>query len=139
MTVAVPLTKVPLAPLLGAVKVMSRFGIGLLLASLTRTFKAVEKSVPTAVDWLPPWLTEIWAAGPGALIRLKLAACAKGEIVKFAVTLKVPATVLNVKAVAVAKPFAFVVASTIKLPENRPEAPLEGAVNLTFWDATGLP
>src|SRR5947207_1090527 len=72
-------------------------------------------------------------AGPGLLVRLKLAGEPTPEAV--ALTLKLPAVVLAVKVGAVATPLALV--ETVGELAKVPEAPLAGAVNVTVTPDTG--
>lgn len=68
-----PPAKVPLAPEFGAVKVTVTFRIGLLEASLTRARRFAANEVPTCALCEFPPTAVITAAGPGVLVRLKIA------------------------------------------------------------------
>ena len=76
-----PPAKVPLAPLVGAVKVTVTPLTGLLLASLTVADSAVAKLVFTVALCGVPAVAVMLAGGPGteAFVRLKLAGVATPE------------------------------------------------------------
>src|SRR5215472_6887326 len=73
--VVLPLLKVPLAPLVGAVKVTLIPTTGLPFASVTFAWRGVVKATPTVADCGVP-AVELMAAGTRVLVRLKEAGVA---------------------------------------------------------------
>src|SRR5260221_8529655 len=134
--VLTPPANVPLAPLVGAVKVTVTPFTGLLDASLTVACSCVANAVLMVALWGVPAVAMILA---GALARLVSEKFAGVETpVTEAVTLYGPPTVpLAVKTAAVATPCALVTA-VLTPPANVPLAPLVGAVKVTVTPFTGL-
>ena len=105
--------------------------------SVTNAARMVGKLVLVDVVCGVPAAAVMLAAGPGRLVKLNDA----GVLTPLtdAVTAKLPATVLAVKAGAVATPLAAVSAVAVNMPENVPLAPVTGAVNVTLTPPTALP
>src|SRR5664280_1129778 len=71
VTVLVPLAKVPLAPVDGAVKVTGVPGIGTPKGSCNVTLKGVANPVPTTALWSDPSVGSSWLAPPGWMVSVK--------------------------------------------------------------------
>jgi len=139
IVVFVPLAKVPLAPVVGAVKVTLTPETGLLLASFTVTARRVPNALVTCADCgVVPLLAVICVGVPVLFVSEKET---EGRPVAVAVALYAVelAIVFAVNAVAVATPLASVVALVVLVPlANLPLAPVVGAVNATLTPGTGL-
>src|SRR5260221_10326920 len=132
ITVALP-PNVPDAPDTGAAKVTLAPAIGLLDASFTVACNAVANEVEIGALCGVPAVALMLAGAPGVLVIEKLAGATPLTV---AVTEYEPATVLAVNVGAVATPLALVV--TVALAPNVPEAPDNGAANVTLTPAIGL-
>jgi hypothetical protein len=135
--VAVLLLNTPDAPLPGAVNVTFTPATGLLPASRTVTASALAKAVLTTADCgVVPAFAVIDVACGGVLVSEKFTAVSP---VADAVTVYGPPIVAFAVNGADAMPEAFVATMIVAVPLlNTPDAPLPGAVNVTFTPATGL-
>jgi hypothetical protein len=135
--VAVPLLNTPDDPLPGAVNVTFTPATGLLPASRTVTASALAKAVLTVADCgVVPAFTVIDVANGGVFVSEKFTAVSPAAD---AITVYGPPAVPFAVNGADAMPDAFVAAVIVGVPLlNTPDAPLPGAVNVTFTPATGL-
>src|ERR1700687_2746004 len=135
--VVVLLENSPDAPLPGAVNVTLTPGTGLLPASRTVTASALAKAVLTVADCgVVPAFAVIVAAAPTVWVSEKLTLVSP---LAAAVTVYGPPAVALAVNGAAATPDALVATViVVVLLENRPEAPLPGAVNVTLTPGTGL-
>lgn len=134
VAVLTPPANVPLAPVLGAVKVTVTPLTGLDELSFTVTTKGAENAPLTATLCEAPLVAVIDAAAPAALVRLKFAVDPEID----ARTVYAPAIPLAVKTAEVATPLALVVA-VLTPPANVPLAPVDGAVKVTITPLVGDP
>src|SRR6202158_3486267 len=127
----------PEAPDPGAVNVTLTPATGLLPASRTVTASALAKAVLTVADCgVTPLFAFIVAALPAVLVSEKLTVV---RPVAAAVTVYGPPAVALAVNGAAATPDALVATViVVVLLENRPDAPLPGAVNVTLTPGTGL-
>src|SRR5664280_342520 len=72
VTVTVPLAKVPLAPVAGAVKVTGVPEIGTPNGSCNVTLKGVANPVPSTALWSDPSVGNSWLAPPGWMVSAKV-------------------------------------------------------------------
>src|SRR6202158_5225273 len=135
--VVVLLENRPEAPDPGAVNVTLTPATGLLPASRTVTASALAKAVLTVADCgVVPALAVIVVALPAVLVSEKLTVV---RPVAAAVTVYGPPAVALAVNGAAATPDALVATViVVVLLENRPDAPLPGAVNVTLTPGTGL-
>jgi hypothetical protein len=128
--------KAALAPVPDAVNVTVTLLTGLLLVSFTAACSAVAKAVFIVALWGVPKTAATLAGGPGRFVKLKLAGVA--TLGALAVTVKLPAWELAVKAGAAAIPLALVAAVAVADPLNEPVAPVVGAAKVTVTPLSGL-
>jgi hypothetical protein len=138
MVVFVPLANVPLAPVVGAVKVTVAPLIGFESLSATIATNGFANAVLTMVLCGVLSLVAVIEAGvPAMLVRLKLAIV--DTPVHDAVTVYGPPAVIFAVNVTEALPFVSVVAVVLFVPlANVPLAPVAGAVNVTVTPLTGV-
>ena len=103
--------------------------------STTTTERFVAKGRPAGVDWGDPFCTCTVAAA-GVFVKEKLAGASPPVEAR---TANGPEVSFAVNAGAVAMPEGFVTAIVETDPANAPEAPVDGAVNVTATFAIGLP
>ena len=138
VVVAVPFTKVPLAPLPGAVKVTVTPLTGLFFASFTMACSDTANAVLIAALCGVPPVAVMLAAAPARFVSAKLAGVPT-PATDATTFYGPPAVALAVKVEEVATPLALVVAVVVAVPFAKvPLAPLPGAVNVTVTPLTGL-
>jgi hypothetical protein len=135
VTAVAPPLNVPLAPLVGALKVTVTPLTGFPPLSFTVARRRAANAVPTLVLCGVPPVAAIDAGGLEVFVSRNVAGVATPGTE--AVTLYDPTVALAVKTFEVATPDAFVTA--VAPPLNVPLAPLAGAVNVTVTPLTGFP
>src|SRR5258708_222278 len=134
--VLTPPANVPLAPLVGAVKVTVTPLTGLLDRKSAVAGKSVALGGLRIVQRKIPTVAVILAGALARLVREKLAGVESTSTEAFTL-FGPPAVLLAVKIAAVATPCALVTA-VLTPPANVPLAPLVGAVKVTVTPLTGL-
>ena len=134
----VPFANVPLAPVVGAVKITDTPLTGFESLSTTVATRGAVNTEPTVAACGVPPVAAIIAAAPTMFVRLKRAACATPATV--AVTKYGPPEIgFAVKGDELATPLALVVSVSDTVPfANVPLAPVAGAMNVTAAPVTGF-